>query len=436
MHSKLSPIPDAIAAIQRGEMIIMVDDEDRENEGDFIFAAQFATPEKINFMATQGRGLICVPASTERLAAMHLAPYSGDANTSLHGTNFTVSVDARRNVTTGISARDRAETIRLLASSSTKPADFARPGHVFPIAAREGGVLARAGHTEGTVDICRLAGLEPVGVLVEIQRPDGEMARLPDLLKIARKHKMPIVSIRDLITYRRRTEKLVRSTVSVHIPNEFGDWKLTLYEDLVDKEQHLVMSMGEIDERPVLVRMHSQCFTGDTLGSLRCECGPQLHEAMGKIAAEGRGLIVYLHQEGRGIGLKNKLLAYALQEQGRDTVQANEDLGFKPDLREYGIGAQILVDQGVSKIKLMTNNPRKIVGLEGFNLEVVERVPMEVGHHQHNATYLETKRTRMGHILTDRALQKPAPAKTGVAKTRAAADKKSVKKNSSRAKPR
>jgi 3,4-dihydroxy 2-butanone 4-phosphate synthase/GTP cyclohydrolase II len=399
MNDLLTPIPQAIEAIRQGKIIIMVDDEDRENEGDFVFAAEHATPEKINFLATQGRGLVCVPASMERLRQLNLEPYPAESNTALMGTNFTVSVDAARNVTTGISARDRAETVRIFANPEAKPSDLVRPGHLFPIAAMQGGVLARAGHTEGTVDLCVLAGLQPAGVLCEIMRDDGEMARMPELQELAHRHEMPIISIKDLIAHRQRTEKLVRRIVTTSLPNRFGEWHMTLYEDIVNEELHVALVMGAIDAGPTLVRMHSQCFTGDVLGSYRCDCGPQLDEAMKMVAAEGRGVIVYLHQEGRGIGLKNKLLAYALQEQGRDTVEANEELGFKADLREYGIGAQILVDLGIRKIRLMTNNPRKIVGLEAFGIEMVERVSIEVGRHACNEKYLGTKRSRLGHML-------------------------------------
>ena len=399
MSTVFTPIPDIIQAIAKGRMIILVDDEERENEGDFVFAAEHVTPEKINFLATHGRGLICVPADTDRLRQLDLEPYPEEKNTSLLGTNFTETVDARYGVSTGISAADRAQTVRVMADPKSRPSDLVRPGHLSPIAAREGGVLARAGHTEGTVDLCRLAGLQPAGVLCEILNEDGTMARLPDLTVLAERFEMPIATIKDIIAYRRRTEKLVREVVTTSIPNEFGDWKLTLYEDIVGKELHLAMVMGEVSQEPILVRMHSQCFTGDVLGSLRCDCQPQLHKAMELIGQEGRGIIVYLHQEGRGIGLKNKLLAYALQDQGRDTIEANEDLGFKPDLREYGIGAQILSELGVEKIRLMTNNPCKIIGLEAFGLEVAERVPIVVGHSEHNARYLETKCRRMGHML-------------------------------------
>ncbi|MCH8333574.1 GTP cyclohydrolase II [Candidatus Sumerlaeota bacterium] len=320
-------------------------------------------------------------------------------NTALHRTNFTISVDAKHNATTGISAGDRCEAIRVFVNPNAHPSDLARPGHIFPISARRGGVLVRAGQTEGSVDLVRLAGLQPVGVVCEIQNDDGSMARLPELEEISEKFDCPLVTIEDLIAYRMKTEVLIRKIVTVRIPNLYGDWELTMYEDVVNGETHLAMAMGEIGQEPTLVRVHSQCFTGDTLGSLRCECGPQLESAMEQIGKEGRGVIVYMHQEGRGIGLKNKLLAYALQEKGKDTVEANEALGFKPDLREYGIGAQILADLGLKKLRLMTNNPRKIVGIQSFGLEVVERIPLEVGHHHQNAEYLQTKRRRLGHLL-------------------------------------
>jgi 3,4-dihydroxy 2-butanone 4-phosphate synthase/GTP cyclohydrolase II len=399
MSDPLTPIPRAIDAFRQGGILILVDDEDRENEGDFILAAEQATPDKINFLAKHGRGLVCVAASLDRLRQLGLEPYPAETNTSLMGTNFTISVDARDGVSTGISASDRCVTARVFADPDARPADLVRPGHIFPIGAQPGGVLARAGHTEGTIDFCRLAGLQPAGVLCEIMRDDGEMARLPDLRKIAAEFDLPVVSIKDLIAHRRLSEKLVQRIVTTSLPNEFGEWQMTLYEDKVNEELHVALVLGEVDDRPILVRMHSQCFTGDTLGSYRCDCGPQLKTAMRMIAAEGRGVIVYLHQEGRGIGLKNKLLAYALQEQGRDTVDANTDLGFKPDLREYGIGAQILVDLGVHRLRLMTNNPRKIVGLEAFKLEMVERVPILVGDHPCNRKYLDTKRSRLGHML-------------------------------------
>lgn len=400
MKNPFMPIPEAIEAIRQGRMIILIDDEQRENEGDFVIAADHITPEIVNFLAKHARGLICVSACEDRMAELDLRPMIPDPqNTALHGTNFTVSVDARENVTTGISATDRYETIKIFVKPDARPADLSRPGHIFPITALRGGVLVRAGHTEGSVDLARLAGLNPVGVMCEIQNDDGSMARLDDLKKIGKKFDCPLVTIKDLISYRIGTEHLIEKIVSVQIPNAYGEWQLTMYEDVVNGETHLAMSKGEIDGEPTLVRVHSQCFTGDTLGSYRCECGPQLNSAMEQIAKEGKGVIVYMHQEGRGIGLKNKLLAYALQEHGKDTVEANEALGFKPDLREYGIGAQILADLGLKKIRLMTNNPRKIVGIKAFGLEMVERIPLEVGHHERNTHYLETKRDRLGHLL-------------------------------------
>jgi 3,4-dihydroxy 2-butanone 4-phosphate synthase/GTP cyclohydrolase II len=396
-------IPEALKALRQGKFVIVIDDESRENEGDFIVAAEKITPAKINFMAKEGRGLICVLAPEERMTELGLEPMvPSPMNTALHETAFTVSVDAIRGTTTGISAADRARTVKVFVDPKAKPADLARPGHIFPIMARGGGVLVRAGHTEGSVDLMRLAGLKPVGVLCEIQNGDGTMARLPDLKRIARRHNLPLVTIKDIIAYRMQNERLVRRIVTARIPNAFGEWDLTLYEDVVHGETHLAMSMGRIGPEPTLVRVHSQCFTGDTLGSLRCDCGPQLTAAMARIAEEGRGAIVYMHQEGRGIGLKNKLLAYALQERGRDTVDANKALGFKPDLREYGLGAQILADQGVEKIRLMTNNPRKIVGITSFNLEIVERVPLEVGRGEHNTRYLDTKKRKLGHLFGEK----------------------------------
>jgi len=400
MKSDIASIPEAIDAIAEGRMVIMVDDEQRENEGDFVVAAEHITPEKVNFLAKEARGLICVTAPQERMIELDLAPMVPDPeNTSLHTTNFTVSVDAKHGVETGISALDRYKTIKIFADRQAVPSDLARPGHIFPIGAKRGGVLVRAGHTEGSVDLMRLAGLQPSGVICEIQNEDGSMARLPELIEIAKRFECPLVTIKDLISYRMDNERLIKKVVSVDIPNEHGDWKLHMYEDIVDGEAHLAMVMGDVGPDATLVRVHSQCFTGDTLGSLRCECGPQLDAAMAAISKEGKGVIVYMHQEGRGIGLKNKLLAYALQEKGRDTVEANEELGFKADLREYGIGAQILADLGLKDLKLMTNNPRKIVGLKAFGLEVVERVSLTVGEHDHNRRYLETKKRRLGHLL-------------------------------------
>lgn len=393
-------VEEAIARFKEGRMLIMVDDEDRENEGDFVLPASAATPESINFMAKHGRGLVCLSCTEERARALDLDLMVRD-NTSKLGTNFTISVDAREGTTTGISASDRAKTVRIFVDPNAKPSDLSRPGHTFPICARPGGVLERAGHTEGTVDLCILAGLPPAAVLCEIMKDNGEMARMPDLEKLADELQMGIVTIRDIIAYRMRTEKLVSRVVSTHIPNEFGQWTIHLYEGVIDKEMHVAMVMGEPEKQEsALVRVHSQCFTGDTLGSLRCDCGPQLLEAQRLISSEGHGVILYLHQEGRGIGLKNKLMAYALQEQGRDTVEANEDLGFHADLREYGIGAQILCDLGLKQIRLMTNNPRKIIGITGYGLEIAGRVPLIVGINEHNKRYLDTKEKKLGHLLS------------------------------------
>lgn len=394
-------IEEAIEDIKKGKIIILVDDEDRENEGDFVFAADFATPEAVNFLATYGRGLICVPATQQRMIELDLEAMV-NRNTALLGTPFTISVDAVRGTTTGISAQDRAITIKAFVEKNTKPSDLARPGHIFPLEAKNGGVLERAGHTEAVVDLARLAGLKPCGVLCEILSEDGSMARMPELKKIAKKHKLKIATIRDLIEFRLRTEILVKPIVKTKIPNQYGVWDLIMYEDIINKEHHLAMVMGNIKKKEsVLTRVHSQCFTGDVLGSLRCDCGPQMHKAMELIEKEGCGVFVYMHQEGRGIGLVNKLHAYVLQDQGKDTVEANEALGFKADLRDYGLGAQILCDLGLKKIRLMTNNPRKIIGLEAYNLKVVERVPIIVGKNEYNDFYLKTKEEKMGHFLTE-----------------------------------
>jgi 3,4-dihydroxy 2-butanone 4-phosphate synthase/GTP cyclohydrolase II len=395
-------IEQAIEHFKNGKMLIMVDDEDRENEGDFVLPAEFVTPEAVNFMATHGRGLVCISCMEKRAEELNLDLMVRD-NTSKLGTNFTISVDARCGTTTGISAADRAQTVRVFIDPKSKPADLSRPGHVFPICARSGGVLERAGHTEGTIDLCLMAGLYPSAVLCEIMKENGEMARLGDLEIIAEKLNLGIVTIRDIIAWRMKKEKLIRRVVETNIPNDYGDWKIILYEGSIDKELHIAMVMGEPEKQEsALVRVHSQCFTGDTLGSHRCDCGSQLSEAQRIIKNEGHGAILYLHQEGRGIGLKNKLMAYALQDQGRDTVEANEDLGFQADLREYGIGAQILCDLGLSKIRLMTNNPRKIIGISGYGLEVVDRVSLIVGICKHNKRYLNTKARKMGHLLNEK----------------------------------
>jgi len=393
-------VEEAIERFRRGEMLILVDDEDRENEGDLVFAAQHVTPEKINFMAKHGRGLICLATTRERLEALGLKPLVRQ-NTSRFGTNFYEPVDAVEGTTTGISACDRATTIRLCVDPNTRPQDLARPGHLQTLGARDGGVLERAGQTEGVVDLAKLAGLFPAGVLCEIMNDDGTMARMPQLERFALEHGLKIVTVRDIIEYRLRTERLVKPVVTVPLRNDYGEWQLTYYEAW-NGEGHLALVMGDLEkhrERGVLVRVHSQCFTGDTLGSYRCDCGPQLHSAMRQIAEEGCGVVLYLHQEGRGIGLKNKLLAYKKQDEGLDTVEANEALGFKPDLREYGVGAQILRDLGLTRIRLLTNNPKKIVGISGYGLEIVERVPLVAGIHKFNQGYMLTKRDKLGHIL-------------------------------------
>lgn len=395
----VASIPKALEILKHGGIVIVTDDEDRENEGDFVCNADKCTPESVNFMATHGRGLICISMTQKRLAELSL-PLMVQHNTARLATNFTVSVDAAENITTGISAGDRAETIHILCDPKAHPGDLARPGHIFPIGARNGGVLERAGHTEGSSDMARLSGSQPLGVMCEILNKDGSMARMPDLLKIAKKHDMPIVTIRDLIAYRVETERLVERVAETTLPNKYGMWNMYLYENKINGKVHTVLKMGEPEKQEsALVRVHSQCFTGDTLGSLRCDCGPQLETAMERIAKEGHGILLYMAQEGRGIGLKNKIMAYALQDQGHDTVEANEALGFKPDLRNYGYGAQILRDMGLNNLRLMTNNPRKIVGLEAYGLRVVDRISIEVGCHAHNKRYLDTKKTKLGHIL-------------------------------------
>jgi len=398
-------IEETIEAIRKGEIIIVVDDEDRENEGDFIMAAEKVTPEAINFMAKHGRGLICVAMTPERLQDLDLQPMVTE-NTAHLGTSFTVSVDAKKGVKTGISAHDRAKTIQVLIDPKTRPGDLARPGHIFPLRARRGGVLRRAGHTEAVVDLARLADLYPAGVLCEIMDDDGSMARVPKLLEIARKFNLKIITIRDLIEYRRRKEHLVRKAAVANLPTRFGMFKIHIYESDIDPNDHVALVKGNINpDEPILVRVHSQCLTGDVFHSLRCDCGDQLEKALQMIEEEGQGVLLYMRQEGRGIGLANKIKAYHLQEHGKDTVEANEALGFKPDLRDYGIGAQILIDLGVRKIRLMTNNPKKIVGLKGYGLEIVERVPIEVKPNPINLKYLETKRDKMGHILNGLAVE-------------------------------
>ena len=380
-------------------MLIVVDDEDRENEGDFIMAAEKITPDAINFMAKHGRGLICLPTTQKRLEDLGLGMMV-DKSTAKMGTPFTVSVDAVHGTTTGISAFDRAHTVKVFMDPATKPSDLAKPGHVFPLAAREGGVLKRAGHTEAVVDLARLAGLYPSGALCEIMSEDGTMARLPELQKLAKEFGLKMATIADLIKYRRRTEKLVRCVAKTHLPTKFGEFQLFAYETDVEDKPYIALTMGDVaNGEPVLVRIHSSCVTGDVLRSIRCDCGEQKERAMGMIAQEGRGVFLYIFQEGRGIGLLNKLKAYELQDQGYDTVEANERLGYPVDLRDYGIGAQVLIDLGVRKIRYMTNSPSKLAGLEGYDLEIVERVPIVIEPNDESLHYLQTKRDKLGHLL-------------------------------------
>ncbi|UCG77960.1 MAG: bifunctional 3,4-dihydroxy-2-butanone-4-phosphate synthase/GTP cyclohydrolase II [Nitrospirota bacterium] len=397
---KFDTIEDAVKDISDGKMVILVDDEDRENEGDLCVASEKVTPEVINFMAKHGRGLICLSLTPERVEELQL-PMMTNENTSQFGTAFTVSIEARKGVTTGISAHDRATTILTAIDPDSGPQDISKPGHIFPLRAKPGGVLQRAGQTEGSVDLSRLAGLYPSGVICEIMDEDGTMARVPQLMEFAKKHRIKIVTIKDLIEYRMRKELLVKRAAEVTIPTEYGgDFKAIAFENSVDSHLHLALVKGEIKNNDnVLVRVHSECLTGDVFGSKRCDCGDQLQKAMAIIDKEGQGVILYMRQEGRGIGLANKLKAYELQDQGLDTVEANKKLGFKDDLRDYGIGAQILVNLGIKKIRLMTNNPRKIVGLEGYGLKVVERVPLESKPHDNNIVYLKTKKKKLGHIL-------------------------------------
>ena len=391
----------ALEALKAGKMVIVTDDADREDEGDFVILGEKARKEDINFMMREGRGLICVPIQAERSSALGLRPMVS-RNTGLHETAFTVSVDAVKNTTTGISARDRWETLQVILNRKSAPADLGRPGHMFPLVGKAGGVLQRAGHTEASLDLARLSGAaEEVAVLVEIVDEDGSMARGDTLISIAEKFDLVLVSIADIIAYRRRKEKLVERLLTLDFPTKFGNFTLQVYQDTIHNDTHLALVMGDITGgETTLVRVHSQCLTGDIFGSMRCDCGPQLDKAMERISQEGRGVLIYLRQEGRGIGLRNKLLAYRLQdEEGMDTVEANAELGFKPDLREYGIGAQILRDLGVSKLKLLTNNPRKIVGLDGYGLEIVEREAIEIEANHRNREYLATKRDKLGHLI-------------------------------------
>ncbi len=395
----ISRIENALNEIKAGKMVILVDDEDRENEGDLVIAAEKSTPEAVNFMATHGRGLICLTLTEERADFLNLPPMVSD-NTSQFETAFTVSIEARRGVTTGISAADRSQTILTAIDEHSGANDLARPGHIFPLRAKNGGVLVRTGQTEGSVDLARMAGLKPAGVICEIMNEDGTMARMPELRIFAEKHGLTIISIADIIEYRMRTESLVKKAVRAQLPTRYGEFEIIVYENQLDKHEHLALIKGDLSgDEPVLVRVHSECFTGDTLGSLRCDCADQLHVAMQRIEDEGRGAILYMRQEGRGIGLINKLRAYCLQEHGRDTVEANEELGFKPDLRNYGVGAQMLVDLGLKKIRLLTNNPTKVVGLQGYDIEIVERVQLECTPNDTNICYLQTKREKMGHLL-------------------------------------
>ena len=399
--SNFYSIPDAIEEIKAGRILIVIDDEDRENEGDFIMAADCVTPESINFMARYGRGLICLPTTRQRLEELKIPAMVDDHNnTAILGTRFTVSVDAVIGTTTGISAHDRSETIKVFVKADSKPEDLARPGHIFPLQAFNGGVLRRAGHTEATVDLARLAGLYPAGVLCEIMDDDGSMARLPRLIDIAEQHQLKIITIKDLIEYRSVSEKLVTRLVTTTMPSKYGDFISHLYEDDITGDHHIALVKGEVEgAEHVLIRVHSQCLTGDVFGSMRCDCGDQLQQGLKRISDEGCGVLLYMRQEGRGIGLANKLRAYALQDQGHDTVEANEALGLPVDARDYGIGSQILADLGLTTIRIMTNNPAKRIGIEGYGLKVTERISLQTSPNKHNVHYLRTKRGKLGHLI-------------------------------------
>ena len=396
---QFSSVEEIIEELRAGKVIIVVDDESRENEGDFICAAEKATPEIINLMATEGKGIICAAITNKRAEELKL-DFMVESNTSLHETPFTISIDYVHDTTTGVSAFDRAKTVQSLVDAKTKPSDLARPGHIFPLRAMDGGVLRRAGHTEASVDLCKLAGLYPAAVLCEILNADGSMARVPQFAKIAERFHLKMITVKSLIEFRMQREKLVQRVVSTHLPTMFGDFHVHLYRSETDAKEHIALTKGEIrSDEPTLVRVHSECLTGDVFHSLRCDCNEQLHAAMKLVEKEGKGVVIYMRQEGRGIGLSNKLKAYKLQDDGLDTVEANEKLGFRPDLRDYGIGAQILRDLGVGKMKLMTNNPKKVIGLHGYGLDIVERVPLEVNPNGVNEKYLKTKRDKLGHFI-------------------------------------